>query len=446
MCTTPQHILVTEGDLKEPPHSTAVLTLLFAALALATTTYIARSRQPIPDGPNIVQAIIEIGALLLVGILTVMVTRRVTHISASHTIHRPAVLCWCGFMMATIVGSLNSWSTPHSLAKTGILLGLLLIALALSRTYGPIEVLFSLHKAVVVVILIAVGVSLVFPVYFPLFSHSDTDQRERLMIFNNSPVYTAYLVGIAFIVGLGVSRGRSPKLHAFRQIVLLAAVLLSETRWALFCVIMMTVYWLVKTSRDQRESLFRMAMIVSLSASALLTAMLASRTASVVAFTDRMVGTNAGIREGVFELDGRLDLWKTLTRSQQLNWYWGHGLDGDRYILRNAGSWADHAHFVFAEVLLSSGPVGLVGFLLAIVLVMRRWLIVSYCHEDLAWLTALLGFWIVDSLLDPMLLSAAGVVVLGILLASPNVISTSLAEVRGNVVLYTDRICRCGLH
>ena len=71
------------------------------------------------------------------------------------------------------------------------------------------------------------------------------------MIFNNSPVYTAYLVGIAFIVGLGVSRGRSPKLHAFRQIVLLAAVLLSETRWALFCVIMMTVYWL---SEDQQRS------------------------------------------------------------------------------------------------------------------------------------------------------------------------------------------------
>ena len=56
-----------------------------------------------------------------------------------------------------------------------------------------------------------------------------------------------------------------------------------------------------------------MAMIVSLSASALLTAMLASRTASVVAFTDRMVGSlAAGIREGVFELDGRLRLAERL--------------------------------------------------------------------------------------------------------------------------------------
>ena len=47
MCTTPQHILVTEGDLKEPPHSTAVLNAPVCSISSRYDDLHSKIRQPI---------------------------------------------------------------------------------------------------------------------------------------------------------------------------------------------------------------------------------------------------------------------------------------------------------------------------------------------------------------------------------------------------------------
>jgi O-antigen ligase len=145
---------------------------------------------------------------------------------------------------------------------------------------------------------------------------------------------------------------------------------------------------------------------------------LAINTTTVSSIVRRGTGSNAGIHEGVFRLDGRMDLWETIGSSTRLNWAWGHGIEGDRYILREAGTWADQAHNVLLEVLLSSGVLGAVLFIIAVWFTVRRWYVTTRVVDRPEWLRALMVFWVVDSLLDPMLLSTAGIVLFGILMAN----------------------------
>lgn len=411
------------------------MTLLFAALLFGTCSYVHRERDAVPDGLNYLQGLIEIGAVSMVGLITLFVTRTMLPLRA---IYKGSLLCWFGFILAASFASVNSWSATHSLAKAAIACGALLAALFLARAYGPLQAAFSLHKATVFVVVTALVVSLIAPGRFPLLSHIDADPRERLLIFCNSPVYSAYLIGLAFIIGLSISLSQWTLLHVLRQVVLLGAILLTETRWAIICLMVVSAWCLISGNAATR--FFRGVVLGCFVVSSLLLVELTSDTGTVAGLTMRMIGSTAGIQEGVFQLDGRVELWNTLTTSKQLNWWVGHGLDGDRYVLRESGSWADHAHNVLLEILLSSGVIGLSFFVAAIGLTSYRWYGNTRSVDGAKWLTALLAFWIIDSLLDPMLVSAGGVLVFGILITKPTVSSPAAPYVAvGDQPLSMDR-------
>jgi O-antigen ligase len=377
-------------------------------LLVATSPIIVRDRSE--GGVNVVQGLITGIGLSAAVLMQIIYGRRK---ESGLKLHRGAFGCFVAFMVCTLLAATNSWSWMHSSAKSTFAMVLVFVAVSVSLEIGIAAALRALHIATVFYCMLGLVAGLASPTEFPLFQDSEFDTRVRLGLMQQTPVYTAFLSGVGLLAGLDVRSRWAP----FRQVLLLTCHILTFTRWGFVCLLGCYLVHLLTRTVGARKMHMR-AVLVSFIAALACAAIGILDATGAGEITARALQTDSG---DLTDLNGRAELWASLAAEPRLNWVFGHGLEGHREILRSISEWADHAHNVLIELLLSAGFAGAVFCLVAIAMVSWRWLSSPPSAEVRRSILPVFAFALLDSTMDPNLLHACGLIVMGLVMVQSRV-------------------------
>jgi hypothetical protein len=325
-------------------------TLLFV---LGTARYV--SRDAFHADESTLQPIIELSCVFLgVGVmLGVAMFYRVK------PVFRTGYLLLLLTMILALAFSIRSWDPLLSITRGCLLVMISLSAVWLVRAYGLESFVYCLLESHVILIVFGLMVGLAASDDFPLFLHDPGEEavRSRLHLFQIHPIKLADDCATCLLLSVLLS-GR--RIRAFRFI-FATCLLLTVTRASIIIGFPLYLISEMMFAGSHRKGFKPSRVLWGLAAVPGIVALGLMFVYSDWAWVEELRTAVAHVVDATKDnvtLNGRTSLWRMLIADLSFDNIYGYGVGGARYYLRSVNPWFGQSHNSFLETIYSSGYLG----------------------------------------------------------------------------------------
>lgn len=261
-----------------------------------------------------------------------------------------------GFTCFALASASRSYWPPLSVIKALAFLAVVYTAAGSAARIGSQKILRSMYFALLATI--CVGLVLGAAGVFPFFEMDDYSGRTRFSLFVLHPGVVADFTAFAVLTGRLLPR----KPPIWLEIILVAMNVLTSAKGAtiglLAALFVSVAPWKGLNVRRLAAGALALSVILAV-------LLIAINTTDIAAVSDGPIQTLYGnnLKEEVFTVNGRVELWKTVIPLIENSLGLGFGLDGAREVLLDAFDWSGNSHNAVLEVMLAAGLPGALLFL-----------------------------------------------------------------------------------